>query len=182
MKTRFKSMVRPLEVEFEFAGFSFPKYVWTLPRGSMAKRLASAKNPSTGGYYHAPTPNKNIGQGFYLDSDGMMGLRWQWCDDVCKAIDHTGWYSDEHSDSEKIRGLVMRLPRSRGFLPGWSMGEGMASEVDSTIYDTEEDAARAADSMAERAAERQRDFEAEERAKMEADEARLTTSLYDENA
>ena len=137
-------MVTPHEVEFSFAGFNFPKYLWTLPRGSKAKRLEHARNPVCGPYYHAPKPDSNNGASFYLESDGMPQLRWQWCDEVLPSIRHTGWYLDEHGDSEKIRGIVMRLPRSRGFLAGWSMGEGIASAVEYDIYDDAQDAARVA--------------------------------------
>lgn len=146
------------ENQFTFAGFTFPKYVWTLPNGSFAQRLARSKNRVTGPYYHAPKPNSNGGIGFYLDNHGMPGLRWQWadeCEDV--RIDHSGWFTDEYGDSETIRGLVMRLPKGRGFLAGWSMGEGMASEIDSYVYETEKDAAYAANSMAESAADHQRE-------------------------
>jgi hypothetical protein len=49
--------------------------------------------------------------------------------------------------------IVMRLPRSRGFLAGWTLGAGMVSSVEPEIYDDIEDAARAAYSIAENAAE-----------------------------
>ena len=42
------------------------------------------------------------------------------------------------------------------------MGEGMASEVDCTIYDDEIDAAFAADDMAELVADREREYHAEQ--------------------
>lgn len=149
--------------EFSFAGFDFPKFVWMLPRGAKAERVKRMRNPVCGPYYHAPTPNQNNGQGFYLDSDGMMGLRWEWCDDVDGvSINHTGWYTDEFGDFDKIRGIVLRLPRGRGFLAGWSMGKGMASDVDATIYQDEQSAAYAADSMAEHAAEREREYQEEQ--------------------
>lgn len=68
-------------------------------------------------------------------------------------IRHQGWFCDEYS-CETIRGLVFRLPKGRGFLAAWSMGEGMASNLDTSyIWDDEQDAARAADQMAEQAAE-----------------------------
>lgn len=125
-----------------------------MPKGSMSKRLDRARNSICGPYYHYPNPDKaGSGCGFYLQSDGMPGLRWQWADDCCRSIEHTGWYTDPHGDREKIRGIVFRLPRSRGFLAGWSMGEGMASTMDSTIYPDERSAALAADSMAQHAAE-----------------------------
>lgn len=44
---------------FQFAGFNFPKHVWTLPLGQIKKRLADRKaRYSNGGYYHAPQPVK----------------------------------------------------------------------------------------------------------------------------
>lgn len=181
-----KSIQHPLTPEFTFAGFSFPKYVWSIPRGPMAKRLARAKNPITGGYYHAPRPvetRADVGQGFYLeDSSGPFSLRWQWCDEVEGVrTHHTGWFCDEYQD-EKIRGLVFRLPKGRGFLAGWSMGEGMASEVSGDIYDSEREAAWAADNLAERAAEDERESreerEQERQEQEEQDEAEdLTEAL-----
>jgi len=169
MQTTFRSLVSPLDHQFSFAGLDFPKYLWTLPKGKPVKRLEAARQPFTGGYIHAPTPNARgirSARFFYLESDLMPRLRWQWCDQVLPRLAHTGWFCDEHQDS-KIRGLVLTLPRSRGFLAGWSMGESFASELDCYVYETAEDAARAADSMAERAAENQREFEAKERAEME---------------
>lgn len=145
---------------FTFAGFQWPRFVAVLPKGSTAKRLERYKNPVAGPYYHAPKPvGRNHGQGFYLDDQGTPGLRWQWCDEVPEvSIRHTGWFADEFQDS-KIRGVVFTLPKGRGFLAGWSMGEGMASGVECEVYETAREAAYAADSIAENVAERQREFE-----------------------
>lgn len=155
-----KTVLSALKPEFTFAGFTFPKHVWTLPRGNMVKRLAARKPVVCGDYCHAPKPvsGRHPGKGFYLDSDGMPGLRWQWADDVV-SLRHRGWFCDSHCE-ETIRGVVLRLPHGRGFLAGWSMGEGMASECDGFIYADEESAAYAADSMAERAAEAEREYQA----------------------
>lgn len=128
--------------EFSFAGFQFPKFVWDMKKPSKV----------TGGYYHAPKPNQNKGAFFYLDSDFMPGLRWQYADEVNSGIGHTGWFTNSYCD-DKIRGIVMRLPRSKGFLAGWTMGDKMASEVDSYIYEDEISASYAADSMAQHIAE-----------------------------
>jgi len=168
-----KTLNHVLPVDFTFAGFSFPKYAWRLPRGPMAKRLANAKNPVTGEYQLRPAP-RQAGEAvtfFYLDSDFMPSLRWEWCDEVeGMRIHHTGWFCDEHQDS-KIRGLIMRLPKGRGFLAGWSMGESMASQVEiSKIYSTPEQAARAADSMAEDTANKEHEYSEQERARIEAEE------------
>lgn len=154
--------------EFHFAGFTFPKFVFTLPSGSFKARIERMRHAVTGPYYHAPKAGDK-GQGFYLESDGMPGLRWEWCDEVQGAgIKHQGWYCDEFGDTT-IRGIVMTLPRGRGFIAGWSMGENMASSVDYAIFTDKCDAARVANSMAEHAAEEQRKYEAEERARIESE-------------
>lgn len=153
--------------EFTFAGFSWPRRVATLPTGTTARRLERYMNPVTGPYYHAPRPVEGAhpGKGFYLASDGAPGLRWVWCDHVeglGRSIDHTGWFTDEHGDGEKIRGVVFRLPHGRGFMAGWSMGEGMATSLDAGTYGSEIDAAFAADGMAETAAENEREYQAQQ--------------------
>lgn len=156
---------------FTFAGFQWPRYLATLPAGPLSRRAADRKpgRVMCGDYYHAPTPDGAKGRGFYLDSEGMPGLRWQWADETEGAgIGHTGWFCDD-IESETIRGVVFRLPRGRGFLAGWSMGEGMASSVDySPIFDNAADAAACADSMAESAAESEREYQARENEKAEA--------------
>ena len=145
------------ESGFSFAGFEFPKYLWDLPKGPFGKRIKQRKPVVCGAYYCAPTPQGRDGsKGFYLDSDGMPDLRWQWCDNIAN-IRHTGWFCDNFQDT-KIRGIVMQLPRGRGFLAGWSMGESMVSEIEYQIYDDAVDAAWAADSIAECVAEREREY------------------------
>lgn len=169
---KLQSMVHPLTPEFSFAGFDFPKWLWSLPRGSFAQRLARAKNPVCGPYYHAPKPNTG-GKGFYLASDGMPSLRWNYCDEVTAWINHKGWYCDEFQD-QTIRGIVFYLPRSRGCLAGWTMGERMASEIDYTIHETESDAAQAANELARIAAENEHEYQEKERVKeQEAEEQSL---------
>lgn len=169
---------RPLKTEFVFAGFTWPRYVFTLPQGTLKKRLERSKNRCTGDYYHKPKPQQGAhsGRGFYLEDAGQPFTRWQWADDVV-SLRHTGWFCDEYED-EKIRGIVARLPHGR-FLAGWSMGEDMASEVDGHIYTDETSAAYAADSMAEHAAELERDYQEEENAKREAEQARIDSRFND---
>ena len=158
-----KSLQHSLTPEFNFAGMQFPKYVYTLPQGLIPERIARAKNPCTGGYYHAPKPlnGKHPGKGFYLDSDDMPALRWQWADEIAGSIRHKGWYCDEYQD-QTIRGIVLRLPHGRGFLAGWSMGESMASEIDGEIHADETEAALMADERARCAAEREQEYQAAE--------------------
>lgn len=144
--------------QFTFAGFQWPRYVATLtPLLGLRKQRETRKH--CGGYYHAPVPNSHNGRGFYLSDAGQPFTRWEWCDNIDGAsIRHTGWWTDEHCDS-KIRGIVVRLPHGR-FMAGWSMGESMASSIDTDVYDDIIDAARAADSIAENAAVREREYQA----------------------
>lgn len=158
-----KGRQRPLPVEFHFAGFPFPRYLANLPHGTKKQRQERYKY--TGGYYTAPKPNAD-GKGFYLDDS----IRWKWCDDVADArIRHTGWFCDEYQDS-KIRGIVILLSHGR-YLAGWSMGEGMASELSYDIYFDEIDAARDADTMAEDAAERECEYQEEQQRLQDEEEA-----------
>jgi len=111
-----------------------------------------------GPYYAQPSPvAAGGGAFFYLGSDFAPGLRLQWCDDINSTIRHNGWYLTDDGDGDTVRGIVARLPHSRGFLAGWSMGAGMASELAATLYDDESDAAQAADGLAECERETERD-------------------------
>jgi len=134
----------------------------------LSARLETRKH--CGPYYGSPAyAGIDNSRFFYLDSDFMPSLRWQWADDVV-SLNHTGWYSDDDGIAETIRGIVMRLPHERGFIAGWSMGESMASEIEISIYPDQESAAYAADTMAEHAAERQRDYEREQALELNFDD------------
>lgn len=173
LKTRIHSLANCGLPSFSFAGFTWPRYVATLPRGSLADRFKNRHSRGlTGDYYHSPAPNAAKGRGFYLNSDGMPDLRWQWADECEGAcIRHTGWFCHEDGYGETIRGIVMRLPKGRGFLAGWSMGEGMSSTIDYfPIFDNAADAAACADSMAENAADNEREYQARESARIDARE------------
>ncbi len=148
-------------------GFSFAGFAWPMRIAEFHTSRHNTRKLSNGrevaarmrfAYYHAPKPivaRGDHGRGFYLASDGAPGLRWQWADDVARSIRHKGWWTDPHGDGDTIRGLVFRLTHGRGFLAGWSMGEGMASTVEYAIFEDEVDAARAADELARIAAERE---------------------------
>lgn len=166
-----------------FAGFTYPKFLGDLRRGSLVDRLAEFKarklrgqsfDMLTGYRSGDPIPSgKPDGCFFYLESDLSPVLRWQYCDKVQDArIDHTGWFSDEYGDGDKIRGIVVRLNHNRGFIPGWTMGEGMCTELDCDIRESEIDCAYAADRLAERVAEKNREYiqDEERREKQERDD------------
>ena len=156
-----RAITDPHVQRFAFAGFQWPRYVATLtPLSGLRKKRELRK--VCGGYYHAPTPNSNNGRGFYLDDAGQPFTRWQWADDVEGAhISHSGWFTDDYGDSEKIRGIVILLPHGR-YMAGWSMGEGMASTIEPGVFDDIVDAARVADSIAENAADHEREYQAQQ--------------------
>ena len=163
LRTKTPSLAECGLPSFDFAGFTWPRYVATLPSGTLRQRLQDRRSGCTGDYYHAPTPNNREGRGFYLTAREACGLRYTYADEVSgSGIRHSGWFTDRDGMGETIRGIVLRLPRGRGFLAGWTMGEGMASSVDySPVFDNETDAALCADSMAENAAERERECQAQ---------------------
>jgi hypothetical protein len=71
----------------------------------------------------------------------------------------TGYYCDEFQQETMVP-IVARLPRSRGFLAGWTMGKGMATNFEMDIYDTAEEAAQAAHGVAEYAAAEEQRYQA----------------------
>lgn len=83
---------------------------------------------------------------------------------------HAGWYVDNFH-SEKTRGLVFRLPGSRGFLAGFSHPWGGEPTVEPSIYPDERGAAFAADRLAEKYGEECREFEAKDLAETQSSEA-----------
>ncbi len=121
----------------------------------MAKRLASRKH--VGPYmWTVPQPGPFAGRGYYAaDNDGTPGdstfsLR------SCEAPRRiNGWYCDDY---QTMRAVVLRLPRQRGYLIGWTMGRGMASSIEPEIYTDETEAWRAADSHTQYAAAREREY------------------------
>mgnify|MGYP001585787059 CR=1 FL=1 len=108
-----------------------------------------------------------------LDEDGCRwvehpedGLRFAGRADKLARIGHTGWFLDEFQD-ETVWGVVYMLPHGK-FIPGTedSYGNDGVRLDFGDIRDTAEDAARAADRIAELWAEKDRDYQAEESRKM----------------
>jgi hypothetical protein len=162
--------MRKLDIEFSFAGFTWPRYIVDIPHGpaSMRKRADMRKHCGPG--YRAPTPNSRAGWGFYLGSNDLFDLR--------EETRTNEYRFNEFGDS--MQGIVFRLPRGRGFLAGYTMGNGMSSGIDSTIWDDLDDAIRAANSEAESVAERQAEYEQFERERLDAEELDLSALGTDE--
>ncbi|SCY04420.1 hypothetical protein [Rhizobium sp. NFACC06-2] len=131
----------------------------------MAERIKSRK--FCGPYRWTPSV-PGSGRGFYQASHGLLmdrhgsslNLR---LEEANEHLGHsrlrftTGYYADPYGEGDTLKPIIARLPRNRGFLAGWTMGEGMAASVSGTIYETEEEAAYAAHSEAEHDAERCRE-------------------------
>lgn len=103
--------------------------------------------------------------GFYSGDDGQpaahgsaFALRMVDANDCLESYDRlrniTGYYCDPDGDGDTLQPVVFRLPRGRGFLPGWTMGPSMCGCVDrDVLLDDAADAAMAAHDMAERHAD-----------------------------
>lgn len=147
-----------------FAGFTYPKFLGDLPKfREYKKRGWSISRMSS---YRSETPiMAGTGTNFYLASDLAPGLRWQWADQVpnVRGINHKGWCTNEYGDSDTIRGVVFRLNHGKGFLAGWSMGEGMASTLEPEVIEDIFEAAHRADRLAELAAEHEREYQEEQK-------------------
>lgn len=92
----------------------------------------------------------------------------QWCDDVCRSIRHTGWFTFEDGTtykdgSGKARGIVVELPAAPGFPSGrflagyYYWGDNDERVLWPELYADPDDCARAADSHAEQFADVQRE-------------------------
>ena len=161
-----------MENNFTFAGFNFPRKIYQMPKGKLKARLG--KNISHAVYYSQPTPRnvKDSTNVFYFESDFSPGLRWTWCDEVeGTRIDHKGWYCDD-SQSEVMRGFVMRLPNEKGFLAGCTIGEGCVAYLDLEPHSSEREAAHVADRMAESIADEWKREEEKENASQRVEECR----------
>lgn len=131
----------------------------------LAERAKARK--SVGPYRWRPSKPNN-GRGFYQSSHGLamdragssINLRLEEANDHLRGsrLSHiSGYYCDPYGDGDTLQPIIARLPHGRGFLAGWTMGAGMCAALDSEIWETEEEAARAAHDMAERDAERERE-------------------------
>lgn len=132
-------------------------------RKPLAERKASRKY--CGPYQWTPA-KPGTGRGFYQACKGLQmdragssfDLRLIEADELLPFSGRrpTAYWCDEYGH-DKLTPIVARLPRGRGFLAGWTMGNGMCASLDATIYTDEMDAAYAAHSEAESAAEYMRD-------------------------
>ncbi len=140
-----------------------------------ARPLAErAKARKLVGPYRWNPSKPGTGRGFYQDSRSLecdprgstFALRLE------EANEHLsgsrlamtdGYYCDLDCEGETLQPIIARLAHGRGFLPGWTMGNGMCATLDSRICSDEREAAYAAHQLAEHDAESSQQSQWEER-------------------
>jgi len=128
------------------------------------------------------TPTYNYGDGLGTGRTPDRPFRFVGFADEVVRLNHTGWFADEHGDTI-YRGVVFQLPARGGntiYLAGAEWGESSRKGFDTgggwieigprDMYESKEDAAHAANSIAEYAAEAEREYQEAERARIEEEE------------
>jgi hypothetical protein len=168
-----------------FDGVQFPRIVLR----DMTVPVRQRHNEHCGPYYWTPKPfqrGQHTGRGFYMGANGEMdragsSIRLR-LETVLDRFGRERAWAHEYSDTP-FCAIIARLPRGRGFLAGWSLGDGMCASLDGAVYREEYQAAHAACNEAEAACERdledQERFFAEEAAR-EAEEAEANARPFGE--
>ena len=111
---------------------------------------------------------------YYCDN-WPTGLRYVGLASELASLRHTGWYTDNYQ-RDTLSGHVLMLPGRDGtprYIPGTSHSDwGGVTLYPLDVYDTERDAAYAADRLVEINAEKAREEDAKSHAEQEIEEAR----------
>lgn len=109
---------------------------------------------------HANGRNANFdGRGFYQARNGLSmderGSTFELRLDYANTHHPVNWRKSGTftANDQEFIAIVARLPHGRGFLSGYTLGEGMAASLSGTVWKDIEDAARAAYDEAEQAAD-----------------------------
>lgn len=115
-----------------FASLPFPRYLSTDIGKARTKLARQNRYLCAGGYRTADKPNINPNKTFfYLNSD------------FCPLLRMEQFPAYKLEDETNIKALVARLPHNK-FLAGWTMGDGMASELSYRVFEDKEAATFAA--------------------------------------
>lgn len=142
---------------------------------------ARAKARKVCGPYEWSPSQPGKGRGFYQASDALacdprgstFRLRLFSPDSFaeCPArLDGVYYMADDCGTD--FRPILAKLPRSRGWLAGWTMGNGMIASLGATIYSDAREAILAAHGDAEQAASEEREYREEEERKEREEEER----------
>lgn len=99
----------------------------------------------------------------FVERPDRMGVRFvDYADKINRWLHHEGWFLDPDDMGETVRGAVFQLPAKGGqerYLAGFQDPFGNdAASIEVAVYDTKEEAARAADRLAEVYAEKEREY------------------------
>lgn len=145
MKSTMHKTFGTIPKEFQFAGFTWPRLTFPLCETQKARRfryLSSFPVP------HCPSPEPSEFRNFILGQ--RWDIRFSYDYEVDETISDRGYPlgMDEPDYDEYYHGIVLYLGKRRGFLAGWSLGAGLAAQVNLEVYESPEQAARAANLMA----------------------------------
>lgn len=151
-------------VAAEIAALRFPKIILR----DMSKPVRARHSKHCGPYYWTPVCviGAHPGRGFYSSSLSMLGMD-RSGSTFRLRLEDAGTRREEcyGHETASFYPIIARLPSNRGFLAGYTMGEGMLGALDGTIYRDEDDARRAARVEAEHARDRDAEYiEAEQAA------------------
>jgi hypothetical protein len=126
------SRLAPLTKLTSFASLPFPRYLSTDIGKTKAKLARRDRYKYTGGYRTANKPCINPDKTFFYLNCAF-----------CPLLRMELFPAYRLEDDTEVKALVARLPHNK-FLAGWSLGEGMASELSYSIFEDEEEARYAA--------------------------------------
>lgn len=141
----------------------------TITLRDYARPIRERHKGSCGPYQWCPT-SAGTGRGYYASRDDGTPDRTGAGFDLrpVRTFDPITWWYGGGETTDPFYPVVLRLPRSRGFLAGWTMGKGMCATIEPDIYETEEEAIRAAEHEANRMAEQEADERAADDAAWDA--------------
>jgi len=125
------------------------------------KRRYGASNPAI--LFNPPHSSHGDKHVRWIEN-AAAGLRLTgYADEICRSIDHTGWYTDDEGFLETLRGIVYQLPSRKGELR-FAYGYADPNNAGAALLcfdpcDDKEDAARWADRFAQIHAEEERDYQ-----------------------
>lgn len=170
----------------------------TLPDMWFGRECPATPRPKDDKRPADPSRLFRYGDGIGCDIDALRPFRFVgFADEVDGGPDHTGWFGDDEGTGfHTCRGVVFQIPGRNGsplFLAGYEWGESTRRTFASgggsieyggrgDTYESKEEAARAADSLAEYAAEREREYQREEAERMREEEEEAAHSAKEEAA
>jgi hypothetical protein len=153
---------------------NYKKQTWHTLREAVHSRYAEIHGGSWESIADMAKYSSPSDRAFYVDNFGGFRIVGD-SGEVNTRQGHNGWYCDIWQE-ETVTGVVLQMPARNGeprYFPAvkWSDREGVTL-YPLDIYDNKEDAARAADHIAERIGEEEREYSLKDRAEQDIEDAR----------